>query len=158
MSKKNFTDGLESIFTDSSEKVIQDGQAFLSYDTKSSRDPGEIFAAENRSSSHHDTDDEQEVVPNTDKKPLAKLAIVQKLHKKPLTGLDLLIRNTTQDTQEYPGVNQHRIAFVFDKSLLGKLKAIARLEKKYFRDLVSDLLKVFVENYEKDKGPIHPES
>ena len=76
-----------------------------------------------------------------------------------MTGLDLLIRNTSgEEPSTHSKAGQRKISFVFDKILLGKLKAIARLEKTYFRELVTDVLKVFVDKYEKDKGAVDHEN
>ncbi len=145
MSKKNFIDGMESIFTDSAENNIQEEANIFSYEAKSVRDPGEVFSSKKTSSSDPDEDYDYEEATSEKKKT----------HKKPLTGLDLLIRNTTgEGPSHHTGANQRKISFVFDKNLLSKLKAIASSEKTYFRELVTDVLKQFVAKYEKDNGKV----
>ena len=89
MSKKNFIDGMDSIFTDSSEKSIQEeGSSLFSYETKSVRDPGELVSA-GKFSSVDNLDDEYEEYDESatkEKKPLSKSA-AHKTHKKTIDGV-----------------------------------------------------------------------
>jgi hypothetical protein len=68
----------------------------------------------------------------------------------PPKGIDLLIRKTLQNSQvevENP-VDQKRVTFTFDKALLEKLKSIAKMEKKYLKDLIRKAVAEFIEEYE----------
>lgn len=74
---------------------------------------------------------------------------------KPLAGLDALIRKTLdKSTVEVskPARGQRRVTFVVDEALLEKLRAIAQMEKKYLRELVSGAVQEFIENYESESG------
>ena len=141
---------MESIFTESSEKSIQEESLLISYETRSARDPDHMIASGN-SSGKQELDEEEEEYPS---EPKPNDQSEGKTHKKPLTGLDLLIRNTSGENPNNPSSQQRKISFVFDKDLLSKLKAIAQKEKTYFREMVTDVLRRFVDKYEKDNGKI----
>ena len=69
-------------------------------------------------------------------------------------GLDALIRQTI-DVQELTTDEQtgkKRLTVAVDKSKLEKLKAIARLENSYMKDLLVELIDGYIEEYTKEKG------
>jgi hypothetical protein len=74
-------------------------------------------------------------------------------YKKPLSGLDALIRQTSDksllDLEQAP---VKRITFTFENAKIEKLKIIARREQSYVRDLVQEVIAGFIEDYEKQKG------
>ncbi len=150
MSKKNFIDGLESVFDENSGKSFQDDNPLFSYEAKSNRDPNDILTKDDKSNLE-ELEEEEETVDTKDATTLKK-------HRKPLTGLDLLIRKTAEPGEyPYSRATMRKVSLTFDRILLSKLKAIARLEKMYFRELVNDILTKFVDNYEKEKGHIDHE-
>jgi hypothetical protein len=69
-------------------------------------------------------------------------------------GLDALIRQTidVQDlhTDEQTGIK--RLTVAVEKAKLEKLKAIARLENAYMKDLLVALIDEYIAEYTKDKG------
>ncbi len=144
MSKKNFIDGLESIFADDIiEQSFQEENPLFSYEARSSQ--GSLAGAVEGKRSIDDDEKEEDIAPR----------IPFKRHRKPLSGIDLLIRNTLDDgSTDNPKLHTRKFSLLFDKTLFEKLKAIARFEKVYFRDMVSQVLETFVEKYEKNKGPI----
>lgn len=74
-------------------------------------------------------------------------------YKKPLSGLDALIRQTSDrsllDLDQAP---VKRITFTFENAKIEKLKIIARKEQSFVRDLVQGVISGFIEDYEKNKG------
>ena len=158
VSKKNFIDGLESVFTDVSETAFQEDSPFFSYQAKSNIDPNTMISTGNSVSDDDEDDYDDEI--EEEKKQTPKKSPTGKSPRKPLTGLDLLIRNTTAEGGglNQPRANQRKVSLVLDKQLLTKLKMIARLENTNFRLMISDMLTLFVNRYEKDKGPIDLEN
>jgi hypothetical protein len=72
-----------------------------------------------------------------------------------LAGLDALIRKTLEKSKvevSQPPRGQRRVTFVVDEGLLEKLRSIARLEKKYLRELVDGAVREFITNYESESG------
>ena len=67
-----------------------------------------------------------------------------------LSGLDALIRRTIEKGKievNSPPRGQRRVTFVVDEELLEKLRSIARMEKKYLRELVDDAVRDFIQTY-----------
>ena len=73
----------------------------------------------------------------------------------PLSGLDALIRRTTdEDPMEAIAEEtalKRRVTLVFERSKIDKLKAIARKERTYLKDIVNELVSEFIQDYEKSK-------
>ena len=75
-------------------------------------------------------------------------------YRAPLTGLDALIRQTI-DVQEIATdeeTGKKRLTVTVDRSKLEKLKAIARLENSYMKDLLVQLIDEYIEEYTQQKG------
>ena len=145
---------MDSIFTESSEISIQEDGLLISYETRSVRDPDQVLSTGKTSVDEEIDEDDFTSEEEAEEQSTAK-SDQAKTHKKPLTGLDLLIRNTSGDNPgSSPSSRQRKISFVFDKGLLAKLKAIAQKEKTYFREMVTDILKRSVDTYEKDNGKL----
>ncbi|MCW5921055.1 MAG: hypothetical protein KIS77_01835 [Saprospiraceae bacterium] len=71
-----------------------------------------------------------------------------------MTGLDALIRQTI-DVQEIAtdeATGKKRLTVTLDRAKLEKLKAIARLENSYMRDLLVHLIDEYIEEYTQQKG------
>ena len=158
MSKKKFTDGLESIFHDNNEQAFQEDSPLFTYEARSARPAEEIVSPDH--SGYHSYDDAEEeeeaVVEETTPEETNADAKSTKAPNRPLTGLDLLIRKTTEESPQslHPKANQRKVPLIFDKVLLKKLKLIARMQKTHFRELISALLHNYVERYEREKGVI----
>lgn len=75
-------------------------------------------------------------------------------YRAPVSGLDALIRQTVdiQDitTDEVSG--KKRLTVAVDKTKLEKLKAIARLENAFMKDLLVSLIDEYIEEYRQQKG------
>ena len=76
--------------------------------------------------------------------------------RKPISGLDFIIRETISGThlEMHEGL-QKRITLAFDHEKLEKLKSIARIEKAFLKDIVSQLVAEYIENYEQLKGQVN---
>lgn len=83
----------------------------------------------------------------------------QQTHRKrPLSGLDRLIRRTVEGgemrVEEQPALGRKRLTVTFEKKKVEKLKKIARLEKAYLKDILGDLVANFIRDYEAKKGKL----
>lgn len=71
-----------------------------------------------------------------------------------LSGLDALIRQTI-DVQELTTdeiTGKRRLTVAVDKTKIEKLKAIARLENSYMKDLLVGLIDEYIAEYSRQKG------
>jgi len=175
LSKKKFTTGLESLFGDSSEKAFQEESPFLDVaeeetpskkrerkestrSSRSSRSSGAATAVAKRSNKNFTSDLESlfeqamsETIEEKMEQANQKEEVKRKARKrrKPLSGLDALIRRT--DGLDYVEVNvpnKKRVTFVFDKEKLAQLKSIAKSKKIYLKDIIGDVMSSFIEKYE----------
>lgn len=79
-------------------------------------------------------------------------------------GLDALIRDTTGGAamrQEAAAAKQEtrvrkRVTFTYDRDRFAKLKAIARQDGAYLKDVISGLLNDYIQGYERQRGPVQP--
>lgn len=74
----------------------------------------------------------------------------ERTYKKPLTGLDALIRQTVDTSLaalDHAAVK--RLTIMFENQKIERLKSIAKQERSFVKDLVSGILSEFIENYEK---------
>ena len=79
-------------------------------------------------------------------------------------GLDALIRDTTGGVAlrqqaaraaEAQGIRK-RVTFTYDRDRFAKLKAIARQDGAYLKDVISGLLNDYIHGYERERGPVEP--
>ncbi len=176
MAKKNFIDGLDSIFGGDSNEGNED----LTIITQEKEPPKTKKKTRKKSKSSKDfTADldsllqealQESVEQHASKKktslPVAKTKRNPKRGriKRTLSGLDALIRQTVEssqiDVQEESGSSKpkkKRVTFSFDRDKVDKLKSIARLEKSYIKDIVNSIVTEYIEEYEKSKGEIDSE-
>ncbi|MEO1258329.1 MAG: hypothetical protein AAFZ15_06015 [Bacteroidota bacterium] len=168
MSKKKFTDGLESLFsTDTKDDVSGKGTEFL---RKPSDEGGTATIKKRRTSSRKnfttDLDSlleqalqesfEEKMAQREKEKAAAEKAKYQNKARRPMTGLDVLIRRTIEsgDIRQDRKEGKKRLTVTFDKSKIAKLKKIARLEKAYLKDILGELVEEYIEKYEQEKGTI----
>ena len=74
----------------------------------------------------------------------------ERAYKKPLSGLDALIRQTVDASLaslDHAAVK--RLTILFENQKIEKLKNIAKQERSFVKDLVSGVLSDFIENYER---------
>ncbi|HFA48961.1 MAG TPA: hypothetical protein ENJ95_08090 [Bacteroidetes bacterium] len=167
MSKKKFTDGLESLFTIDNEKDVSGkGTAFLR--NPSGKEEAKT-AVKKRSSSRktfttdldslleealQESFDEQMARRESEK--ATDRSKYQKQARRPMTGLDMLIRRTVEKgtIEEDRKTGTKRLTVALNKNKILKLKKIARLKKAYLKDILGELVGEYIERYEKERGDI----
>ena len=158
---------MESVFGVSSEEDFEGGLLLAEQPVSKKRrqPPGKKFSSRKNFTSDLDTlfetalneSLEQNVLKQTQElEAKTKASQHQIPGKKPLTGLDTLIRKTAnaafkEDDKKMP---VKRVTFVFDRKKLEKLKRIARREKAYLKDLIGNAVSEFIQEYEQEKGDV----
>ena len=156
-SSKNFTSDLESLFmdamTDSYEEDIQEERI----EQPAAAEIDDLLAAPATLVVEEPVVPAKAAEPEKDKmpkeaapKPTRKRRTVRS--PRPRGGLDLLIRQTSEETYiEYQSENK-RVTFVFDKKKLEKLKVIAKSQKAFLKDIIGDVVSKYIEEYEDSNG------
>lgn len=180
MSKKKFKKGLESVFhPDPQEEKRGKGTDFLTnpFNPEQRNTDSEEKPRKSSSRKNFTTDldsllqealqesfDEQVEIRKQQRQsangPSIKAFHKQSAIKRPLTGLDQLIRRTIESSdmnidEEKPTSGKKRLVVTFEKEKVDKLKKIARLEKAYLKEILSDLVANFINEYESKKGSIN---
>lgn len=150
MAKKRFTDDLDNLF-DAPQEQTEQSLSLFPQSTDKSQAKKEVkktskgFAAKLDAflADAFDAADEQE----KEEKIAAKTA-KKTVRKKPrrLTGLDLLIRQTT-DKPPQKRLNiaeKRRLTLAFDKGQLAQLKEIAEKEGVFLKDLINQLIERYL--------------
>ncbi|MEM1319973.1 MAG: hypothetical protein AAGG75_06920 [Bacteroidota bacterium] len=176
MSKKKFTDGLESLFGLALEDDLQESSPLL-VDTraeksqkatepkskakgkpkKRKRSSGKTFTSDLDSLFEAAVSDAIDA--RAKKQPEAaprKGSPLKRLRRKPLSGIDALIRQTISDSRiDYDdSAPKKRVTFIYDKHKLARLKAIAKVEKAYLKDIIGKIVSEFIDEYEEKNGKI----
>ncbi|MBI5915962.1 MAG: hypothetical protein HY842_11330 [Bacteroidetes bacterium] len=172
MSKKKFTDGLESLFSYDDSKESGQGTTFLE---GANADEAKSKPAVNRPSSRKtfttDLDSllheamqetfEEQILEREAASAAASGTKAQAFHqqthrRRPMSGLDMLIRRTVERgaVEEDQVTGTRRLTVTFDKEKLNKLKTIARMEKAYLKDILGDIVAEYIRRYEKVKGNV----
>ncbi len=170
MSKKKFTSGLESLFGNSSEEAFQEDSPLMDVDVPESpqrrvqnqtRGSGSGNTAVARKSSKNFTSDLEtlfeEALAETIEEKQGKEEVNKNVRRRrrPLTGLDALIRRTgDMDHVEVNVPNKKRVTFVIDKPKLERLKKIAKHKKLYLKDIIGEVMSKFIEKHEREQGKI----
>ncbi len=166
MSKKKFTDGLESLFsTDTKGDVSGKGTAFLR--TPSDKKDGNTPQKRSSSRKNFTTDLDsllEEALQESFEEKMAEREAgkssgkprYQNPTRRPMTGLDVLIRRTVEsgEIEENHKEGTKRLTVTFHKSKIVKLKKIARLEKAYLKDILGGLVDEYIQRYEQEKGSV----
>ncbi len=80
---------------------------------------------------------------------------IKRKSKKPLSGLDSLIRKTVESSKiAIEDGPKRRVTVLFEPENLQKLKTIARLEKSFLKDIVNDVVSDFIKDYEQQRGKL----
>ena len=166
MSKKKFTDGLESLFSPDPKAVSGKGTAFLRVPADESGS-ATIVAKRSSSRKNFTTDLDslleealqesfEEKMAQRDKEKGADKSKYQNQARRPMTGLDMLIRRTVESSDLEQSIREgtKRLTVTFDKTKINKLKKIARLEKAYLKDILGELVEEYIQRYEQEKGNI----
>ena len=163
LSKKKFTDGLESLFGDTSEESFESGGLLVAEKVKPKARTRKPSSRKNFTSDLNTLFEDalQETIQEKKEKlakgieSKSKSATLKNRVKKPLTGIDALIRRTVEtSTIEIDPNARKRVTFTFEKAKLEKLKKIARLEKSYLKDIIGEVIGEFIQDYEDKKGDI----
>ncbi|MEZ5039686.1 MAG: hypothetical protein R2828_07330 [Saprospiraceae bacterium] len=148
MAKKKFTEGLESLFgetagTQQMRRGTNASDAAKETDGKG-RHPGKDFTTDLQSfltEAFEDAFEEQLSQPLKERK--------KKKPIKALSGLDVLIRNTSDPQQqiEIEELAPRRITLTLDDQHLTKLREIARNKKTYLKEMIKEIVAEYVERY-----------
>ncbi len=156
MSKKKFTDGLESLFGKTSEDPFQEDSPLLvttggEVEKKPARRPARKRSTGKSFTSDLDSLFEQVVREKVKEEvsPDERHSKTRKKRPKPVSGLDALIRRTSNfEPEAFESAIKKRVTFVFDKQKLIKLKKIAKTEKAYLQDIIGSVVSDYIEAYE----------
>ena len=167
MSKKKLTEGLESLFAELGQEILESTpqpQGVVARDKKEPASPARDYQpeAERRSAGKKFADDLESLLQmafedsfdRQKNKGLSELeeATLKKRSHRPMSGLDSLIRTTVDPSQtRYEELPTRRLTIVFDEKKLSKLKEIARMEKTVLRDIIDDIVAGFILEYERKK-------
>lgn len=174
MSKKSFTDGLESLFSSAREEKALKTLARPKRKERASRlvaagDPEEEAPATEqdhekggRRSGHQKTfalDIEAFLEDVLNESIREELEREQRPSEQPPkapeehSGIDALIRSTleTSEMEVHPGKTK-RVTFFFDAGKVERLKAIARQENVYMREVISRIVAEYLAKHERNTG------
>jgi len=166
VSKKRFTDGLESLFGFSEGGELPEESPLLEETEVKVKVVSKPKAKRKRSSKNFTSDLDslfedslQETIEETRteyREKVSKKSSKKRKQRRPVSGLDALIRRTLEGSEaEVSYDKRKRVTFVFEKSKVEKLKRIAKAEKVYLKDILGDLVKEYLSQYEKDKGALN---
>ncbi len=149
MAKKKFTEGLESLFMDTAEPQQMGGGKTVSDKRKNS-------SAESNSSNSKFTADLQsfltEAFEDAFEEQLSATGKNRKNKKSKggaLSGLDILIRNTTDPKQQIE-IEEHaprRITLTLDDQHLIKLREIAKKRKTYLKEMIKEIVADYLQQH-----------
>lgn len=164
MSKKKFTDGLESLFDEVAEESVLFVEA-----TTAPKGPQKVTRVRARGSSKDFTADldtlleealQEKDEPRTSSESISKTNQGQDIKspsrtpKRALSGLDALIRKTIEVkmVDESSGRKAtKRVTFAVDKKKLDKLKQIARSQNSYLKDIITQIISDYIKEVEHEK-------
>ena len=159
MSKKRFTDGLESLF--GAPESPEEQRVLIVEKHEERADKAASKKKKSRSSRKNFTSDldslfaeatapprEEAAPPSSSRRP------VRPKPNKVMapTGLDALIRRTVEERFENTAPDRKRLTLTLDRNKVTKLKRIARHEKSYLRDIVGELVADYIKKYEQENG------
>ncbi len=164
MSKKRFTDGLESLFGFSEGGDLAEESPLLAETEVRVITEPKAKKARGRSSKNFTSDldslfeDTLEDVIEETKTDYQQGIKPDKKRKqrRPVSGLDALIRRTLDTGESEVSYDKRkRVTFVFEKSKVEKLKRIAKAQKVYLKDILGEIVKDYLHQYEKEKGTLN---
>lgn len=158
MSKKRFSEGLDSLFMDSAAEatatvsVVESGTGAARFGERKTH--GKNFVSdldallqEAMDESFERYEARQQAAPGKSKTSSTPTAA------RPLSGLDALIRQTI-DVREITtdDMGKKRLTVAVDKPKLDKLKTIARMENAFLKDILVNLIDGYITEYTQRKG------
>jgi len=164
VSKKRFTDGLESLFgfseggnlpEESPLLVETEVKVVTKPKAKKTRKRGSKNFTSDLDSLFEDTlesaIEETKTEYQQGNKPDKK-----RKQRRPVSGLDALIRRTLESGESEVSYDKRkRVTFVFEKSKVEKLKRIAKAQKVYLKDILGDIVQEYLQQYEKEGGTLN---
>lgn len=153
MSKKTFSEGLDDLFNNAHEgeaAVAQRPERRSGHKNFMSDLDSLLQEALEESLERYDANQPDTTTPSGKTKATSAATSF----RAPMSGLDALIRQTI-DVQEIATdetSGKKRLTVTVDRTKLEKLKAIARLENSYMKDLLVHLIDEYIEEYTQQKG------
>ncbi len=148
-SSKNFTSDLESLFMDAMTSAYEEEVNEEAIQEQPSQPEATEPIVETAAPEKVEAKEE---APVEAPKPKRKRRMVRGPRAR--GGLDLLIRQTSEETfVEYQSENK-RVTFVFDKKKLERLKTIAKSKKLFLKDIIGDVVSKFIDEYEDSNGDL----
>lgn len=169
MSKKRFTDGLESLFgaKSESENLPEESPLLIKTEVKvvavSSKKKTKSRTNKNFTSdldslfedALQETIEEKMAEHRISSTQTATTNRNKKSVRRPVSGLDALIRRTIEGAEsEISYEKRKRVTFVFEKNKVEKLKQIAKMEKTYLKDILGDIVEEYIKKFENKKGTL----
>ncbi len=164
MSKKRFTDGLESLFGVSEGGNLPEESPLLAETEVRVVTKPKAKKVRKRGSKNFTSDLDslfEDTLENAIEETKTEYQQSNKPDKKrkqlrPVSGLDALIRRTLESGEaEVSYDKRKRVTFVFEKSKVEKLKRIAKAQKVYLKDILGEIVKDYLKQYEKEKGTLN---
>ncbi len=160
MSKKKFSSGLDSLFVATSEDEYLndlpiDERNFSAYNADEVATPVRIIKRTKDFTTSFDSffDDSFErfesIRADEQSQSSLKDAGTKKPFRKPISGIDGLIRSTMDDSGEYNPLLKKRITMILDSQKVTRLQEIAKQESIYFKDFMHDLVMNYLREYDK---------
>lgn len=157
MSKKKFSEGLDDLFKAATAEETAFGDLAAARPAAERRHAGKNFMADldtllqealEESLEKFDANQPDTVTPSGKSKSSAASSRPQS------SGLDALIRQTidVQELSADENTGKRRLTVAVDKTKLEQLKAIARLENSYMKDLLVGLIDEYISEYSREKG------
>lgn len=162
MSKKRFTEGLESLFSGPGHENPPDERNAGRRETAADKDrekgkrpsSGKDFSSDLQSFLQEAFEESLEEQLSR-KRQGAEPESGGRRRRGALSGLDALIRDTLEPaSMEIDPEAKRRLVVIFREAQLQKLKTIARLEQTYLKEIINGIVEEFIEEYEKKKGRI----
>lgn len=175
MSKKKFSSGLDSVFSeeaqyepniDNSPWLLEtSGEVAIAEAPVEAKKAKPATATSRRSGKSFTSDLETLFAAASVERPREAVASKEELanrsrnrprRRMPMfAGLDGLIRDTTDGkipreiVEDVPSVRK-RVTFTYDRDRFTRLKSIARIEGNYLKDIISGLLNDYIKQYDKE--------
>lgn len=153
MSKKKFSSGLDELFAELAENPAVSEVTLKTETTRSGRNL-KSFTSDLEAVMNTDLSDDASASPDRSTAPNPKSKSKQAGLSGMPTGLDALIRQTIdiQDLEKEEQRGIRRLTVAVDREKLEKLKAIARMENAYLKDLLLELIDDYISEYADQKG------
>ena len=149
MAKKNFKSGLGDLFESAMEETPK-----VETKKKTQKKTRRTASKKTTKSFMSNLDDllqeaiEEGVQEQVEKIKTKKRTVSKR--KKPMFGLDALIRETVETSKVEVSAPQNtkRVTFVFDEAKIDKLQQLARLKKAYVKDIVNEIISEYLDDNE----------